>query len=309
MAPRYVALPDRSSSLRFTFYVSRFTFHCPRSPAKHLRVSDPFAKLWPTIAAKRRLLLIAGPCVIESEALCLRVADRLATACLRLGVTFVFKASFDKANRTSGKSFRGPGIQQGLAVLAKVRQRLGLPVLTDVHTESQAAAAGEVVDIVQIPAFLCRQTDLIEAAVRTGKIVNIKKGQFLSPAEMGNVVAKARAGGGRRLLVTERGTTFGYNNLVADMRSIPILKTFGCPVVFDATHSVQLPGGGGDKSAGQREFAPVLARCAMAAGADGLFIETHPDPDRALSDGPNMIPLAAMPKLLAALLKVRAAVT
>ena len=272
-------------------------------------MSDPFAKLWPTIAAKRRLLLIAGPCVIESEALCLRVADRLATACLRLGVTFVFKASFDKANRTSGKSFRGPGIQQGLAVLAKVRQRLGLPVLTDVHTESQAAAAGEVVDIVQIPAFLCRQTDLIEAAVRTGKIVNIKKGQFLSPAEMGNVVAKARAGGGRRLLVTERGTTFGYNNLVADMRSIPILKTFGCPVVFDATHSVQLPGGGGDKSAGQREFAPVLARCAMAAGADGLFIETHPDPDRALSDGPNMIPLAAMPKLLAALLKVRAAVT
>jgi 2-dehydro-3-deoxyphosphooctonate aldolase (KDO 8-P synthase) len=254
------------------------------------------------------MLLIAGPCVIESEGLCLRVAAAMSKACSKLGITYVFKASFDKANRTSGKAFRGPGLQQGLAVLAKVRERFGLPVLTDVHNESQAAIAGEVVDILQIPAFLCRQTDLIEAAVRTGKIVNIKKGQFLSPAEMGNVVAKARASGGGRLLVTERGTTFGYNNLVADMRSIPILKRFECPVIFDATHSVQLPGGGGDKSAGQREFAPVLARCAVAAGADGLFIETHPDPDRALSDGPNMIPLAAMPKLLAGLLKVRAAV-
>ena len=254
------------------------------------------------------MLLIAGPCVVESEALCLRIAGALAKTCRKLGISYVFKASFDKANRTSGKSFRGPGLEEGLRVLAKVRDRFGLPVLTDVHTEAQAAVAGEVADILQIPAFLCRQTDLIEAAVRTGKIVNIKKGQFLSPAEMGNVVAKARAAGGRRLLVTERGTTFGYNNLVADMRSIPILKRFGCPVIFDATHSVQLPGGGGDKSAGQREFAPVLARCAIAAGADGLFIETHPDPDAALSDGPNMIPLSAMPGLLTGLLKIYAAV-
>ncbi len=269
---------------------------------------DTSAALWKIINARRQLLLIAGPCVVESEALCLRVADQLVKTCRKLGITYVFKASFDKANRTSGKSFRGPGIDAGLRVLAKVRERFGVPVVTDVHTEAQAAAAGEVVDILQIPAFLCRQTDLIEAAARTGRIVNIKKGQFLSPAEMGNVLAKARAAGGRRLLATERGTTFGYNNLVADMRSIPLLKSFGCPVIFDATHSVQLPGGGGDKSGGQREFAPVLARCALAAGADGLFIETHPDPDRALSDGPNMIPLAEMPGLLAGLLKIRAAV-
>ncbi|MEY2407667.1 MAG: 2-dehydro-3-deoxyphosphooctonate aldolase synthase [Verrucomicrobiota bacterium] len=254
------------------------------------------------------MVLIAGPCVIESEALCMRIGRSLAKTCRALGITYVFKASFDKANRTSGKSFRGPGIDEGLRVLAKVRDAFGVPVLTDVHTESQASAAGEVADILQIPAFLCRQTDLIEAAVDTGKIVNIKKGQFLSPVEMGNVVAKARAAGGRRLLVTERGTTFGYNNLVADMRAVPILKGFGCPVIFDATHSVQLPGGGGDKSAGQREFAPVLARCAIAAGADGLFIETHPEPDRALSDGPNMIPLRDMARLLKGLLKVRAAV-
>jgi 2-dehydro-3-deoxyphosphooctonate aldolase (KDO 8-P synthase) len=271
-------------------------------------VPDSSAALWKIINARRRLLLIAGPCVVESEALCLRVADRLVKACRALGITYVFKASFDKANRTSGKSFRGPGLDEGLRVLAKVRERFGVPVLTDVHSEAQTAAAGEVADILQIPAFLCRQTDLIEAAARTGRIVNIKKGQFLSPAEMGNVLAKARAAGGNRLMATERGTTFGYNNLVADMRSIPLMKRFGCPVIFDATHSVQLPGGGGDKSSGQREFAPVLARCALAAGADGLFIETHPDPDRALSDGPNMIPLAEMPKLLAALLKVRAAV-
>lgn len=266
------------------------------------------AQLWSTLASPRRLLLIAGPCVVESEALCLRVADSLQKLCRKLGIHFVFKASFDKANRTSGKSFRGPGVSEGLIVLAKVRERFGVPVLTDVHTETQVAAAAEVADLLQIPAFLCRQTDLIRACVRTGRIVNLKKGQFLSPAEMGQVVAKAREAGGRRLLVTERGTTFGYNNLVADMRSIPWLKRFGCPVIFDATHSVQLPGGSGDKSNGQREFAPVLARCAVAAGADGLFIETHPNPDEALSDGPNMVPLADMPKLLASLLKVRAAV-
>ena len=262
------------------------------------------ATLWKTLARGRRLALIAGPCVIESEALCLRVASSLVKTCDRLGVTYVFKASFDKANRTSAKSFRGPGIDEGLRILAKVRSTFDVPVLTDVHTEGQVEAAAETVDILQIPAFLCRQTDLILAAVQTGRIVNLKKGQFLSPAEMGPVVDKARSAGAERLLLTERGTTFGYNNLVADMRSIPILRRLGCPVIFDATHSVQLPGGGGDKSSGEREFAPVLARCALAAGADGLFFETHPEPDRALSDGPNMIPLAEMPAVLKDLLRV-----
>jgi 2-dehydro-3-deoxyphosphooctonate aldolase (KDO 8-P synthase) len=195
-----------------------------------------------------------------------------------------------------------------LRVLAKVRAELGVPVLTDIHHEAHAAVVGEVVDILQIPAFLCRQTDLVEAAAATGQIVNLKKGQFLSPAEMGQVVEKARRAGAEKILLTERGTTFGYNNLVADLRSIPLMKRFGCPVIFDATHSVQLPGGGGDKSGGQREFAPVLARAALAAGANGLFIETHPRPDRALSDGPNMIPLAEMPGLLRGLLKIFKAV-
>jgi 2-dehydro-3-deoxyphosphooctonate aldolase (KDO 8-P synthase) len=236
------------------------------------------------------------------------VARTLKQVSERLGITYVFKASYDKANRTSGKSFRGPGLAEGLHVLAEVRARIGVPVLTDVHTEAQAAAAAEVVDILQIPAFLCRQTDLITAAVETGKIVNLKKGQFLSPQEMGRVAEKAKAVGGNRILVTERGTTFGYNNLVADMRSIPILRQFGFPVIFDATHSVQLPGAGGDKSRGQREFAPVLARCALAAGANGIFVETHPEPEQALSDGPNMIPLADMPRLLASLMKVYFAV-
>ncbi len=257
---------------------------------------------------KGRLTLIAGPCVIESEKLCLQVAAALKRTCDRLGVFYVFKASYDKANRTSAKSFRGLGLEPGLAVLAKVRARIGVPVLTDVHTEAQAEAAAQVADILQIPAFLCRQTDLIAAAVRTGKIVNIKKGQFLSPEEMGQVIGKAQNAGGRKLLLTERGTTFGYHNLVADMRSIPIMRRFGFPVIFDATHSVQLPGGGGDRSSGQREFAPVLARCAVAAGANGVFIETHPEPERALSDGPNMIPLAEMSALLKSLLKVHSAV-
>ena len=269
-------------------------------------MSDTTAQLWKSLRSARRLFLIAGPCAIESEKLCLDIARSLKKTCAKLGVTYIFKASFDKANRTSGKSFRGVGLEAGLEVLAKVRRQIRVPVLTDVHTEAQAAAAGEVVDVLQIPAFLCRQTDLIEAAVLTGKIVNVKKGQFLSPAEMGQVVKKAAELGGRRILVTERGTTFGYNNLVTDMRSIPILGRFGFPVVFDATHSVQLPGGGGDKSSGQREFAPVLARCAVVAGADGLFIETHPNPDAALSDGPNMIPLAEMPALLANLVKLHA---
>lgn len=260
--------------------------------------------IWKSLTAPGRLSLIAGPCVIESEKLCLQVASRLKKTCDQLGIAFVFKASYDKANRTSAKSFRGPGLESGLEVLEKVRNRIGVPILTDVHTESQAYAAGEVADVLQIPAFLCRQTDLIEAAATTGKIVNLKKGQFLSPQEMRQVVEKAKTAGAKRILVTERGTTFGYNNLVADMRSIPIMRQFGFPVIFDATHSVQLPGGGGNKSGGQREFAPVLARCAIAAGANGLFIETHPQPEKALSDGPNMIPLAEMPALLRALLKI-----
>ncbi len=270
-------------------------------------MSDHTAQLWKSLRSRKRLFLIAGPCVIESEKLCLDVARSLKKMCAKLGVTYIFKASFDKANRTSGKSFRGVGIEAGLEVLAKVRAVVDVPVLTDVHTETQAMVAGEVVDVLQIPAFLCRQTDLIEAAVLTGKIVNVKKGQFLSPFEMSQVVKKAVDAGGNRILVTERGTTFGYNNLVADMRSMPILRRSGFPVVFDATHSVQLPGGGGDKSGGQREFAPVLARCAVVAGADGVFIETHPKPDDALSDGPNMIPLAEMPRLIAGLVKLRAA--
>lgn len=264
--------------------------------------------LWKQLNAPSRLSLIAGPCVVENEKLCLDVAATLKRTCDRLGIVYVFKASYDKANRTSAKSFRGPGIEAGLAVLAKVRSKIGVPVLTDVHTESQVTTAAGVADILQIPAFLCRQTDLITAAVRTGRIVNLKKGQFLSPGEMTQVVEKARSAGGRKLLLTERGTTFGYNNLVADMRSIPLMRRLGCPVVFDATHSVQLPGGGGDKSSGQREFAPVLARCALAAGANGVFIETHPQPERALSDGPNMIPLGDMPALLKSLLRVWEAV-
>lgn len=232
--------------------------------------------------------------MIESEALCLKVARSLRKTCEQLGITYVFKASFDKANRTSGKTRRGPGLETGLEVLATVREKVGVPVLTDVHNEAQAEVAAKVVDAIQIPAFLCRQTDLIEVAARTGAIVNLKKGQFLSPAEMGQVVSKAAAAGGERLLVTDRGTTFGYNNLVADMRAMPLMREFGFPVVFDATHSVQMPGGGGDRSAGNGEFAPVLAKAALAAGADGLFIETHSDPAKAWSDGPNMIPLKKM---------------
>lgn len=268
---------------------------------------DP-AFIWKALKHRDRLSLIAGPCVIESEKVCLRVAAFLQKTCQKLAIQYVFKASYDKANRSSSQSFRGPGLEAGLKTLAKVRTELGVPVLTDVHTEEQVAAAAAVVDILQIPAFLCRQTDLIQAAARTGKIVNIKKGQFLAPRDLEQVVKKVTDVGGTKILITERGTTFGYNNLVADMRAIPIMQRLGWPVIFDATHSVQLPGGGGDKSGGQREFAPVLARCAVAAGADGLFIETHPTPDRALSDGPNMIPLAEMPKLLTGLVRVHQAV-
>ncbi len=250
--------------------------------------------------------MIGGPCAIESEQLCLEVALSLKRTCEKLGVNYIFKASYDKANRTSDQSFRGLGLSAGLEILARVREKACVPILTDVHGEAQVAAVAEVADVLQIPAFLCRQTDLIVAAVRSGRIVNIKKGQFLSPLEMGQVVKKAESAGGKKLAVTERGTTFGYNNLVADMRSIPIMRRFGYPVIFDATHSVQLPGGGGDKSSGQREFAPVLARCAIAAGANGVFIETHPQPEQALSDGPNMVPLAEMGKLLRSLVEIHA---
>ena len=261
-------------------------------------------KLWGALNNSKSLFLIAGPCVIESENLCLKVARSLKKACEKLGITYIFKASYDKANRTSGKSKRGPGLKAGLEILAKVRENVGVPVLTDVHDEVQAVAAAEVADVIQIPAFLCRQTDFIAVAAGTRAIVNLKKGQFLSPQEMGQVVKKAEAAGGERLLVTDRGVTFGYNNLVSDMRAIPIMKEFGYPVVFDATHSVQMPGDHGDKSGGNGEFAPVLANAAVAAGANGVFIETHPNPDKAWSDGPNMIPLRNMQKVLAQLVKL-----
>ena len=265
-------------------------------------------QLWRKLSNGKSLFLIAGPCVIESEELCLKVARSLRKTCERLGVTYIFKASFDKANRTSGRSRRGPGLEQGLQILKTVRKKVNVPILTDIHDEEQARAAAEVVDAIQIPAFLCRQTDLIESAARTSAIVNLKKGQFLSPQEMEQVVKKAEAAGGKMLFVTERGTTFGYNNLVADMRSIPIMREFGWPVVFDATHSVQMPGGGGDQSSGNGEYAPALASAAVAAGANGVFIETHPDPSKAWSDGPNMIPLRQMPKVLEQLVKVQKAV-
>jgi 2-dehydro-3-deoxyphosphooctonate aldolase (KDO 8-P synthase) len=271
-------------------------------------VSDSILPLWRVLNRRKGLFLISGPCVIESETLCLEIARTLKSVCGRLKIPYIFKASFDKANRSSGKSFRGPGMTEGLEILRRIRTEVGVPVLTDVHTEEQAVAAAKVCDILQIPAFLCRQTDLVQAAAATGRIVNIKKGQFLSPSEIARVVDKARSGGGKKILLTERGTTFGYNNLVADMRSIPIMSRTGCPIIFDATHSVQLPGGGGDKSSGQREFAPVLARCALAAGANGIFIETHPNPDKALSDGPNMIALDDMPTVLKSLVKVFEAV-
>ena len=251
--------------------------------------------------------LIAGPCVIESEKLCLRVAERLRDVAERLRMPFVFKASYDKANRSSGRSFRGPGLKEGLAVLATVKQRIGVPVLTDVHSAEEVSPAAEVCDVLQVPAFLCRQTDLLVAVARSGRVANVKKGQFLAPRDMKNVVEKIEGAGCRRLLLTERGASFGYNNLVADMRALPIMREFGYPVIFDATHSVQAPGGAGDRSGGDSCFAPVLARAAVAAGCDGVFIETHPDPASALSDGPNMIPLRDMRGVLEQLCAIREA--
>ena len=252
----------------------------------------------------QRPFLIAGPCVIESEQLVMDTAGRIAELTKALGIPYVFKSSFDKANRTSIHSFRGPGLEKGLAVLEHVREKLGLPVLTDVHTEEQATEAGKIVDVLQIPAFLCRQTDLLIAAAKTGKIVNVKKGQFLSPTEMGNAVKKIEECGSQRIVLTERGSSFGYNNLVVDMRSFPIMRKFGYPVVFDATHSVQLPGGGGTKSSGQREFVEPLACAAAGAGVDGFFMEVHPNPDEALSDGPNMVPLHQLKALLERVLRI-----
>jgi 2-dehydro-3-deoxyphosphooctonate aldolase (KDO 8-P synthase) len=254
------------------------------------------------------LFLIAGPCVIESQGLVEEVAGRLCEITARLGIPYVFKASFDKANRSSAASFRGPGIEQGLKHLEAVRNRFGVPVLTDVHEDTPIGEVAAVVDVLQTPAFLCRQTNYIRSVASAGKPVNIKKGQFLSPWEMGNVVAKARETGNDRVMVCERGFSFGYNNLVSDMRALPVLRATGCPVVFDATHSVQLPGGKGSASGGQREFVPPLARAAVAAGVAGVFIETHPDPDRALSDGPNAWPLGRMESLLVTLVALDQAV-
>jgi 2-dehydro-3-deoxyphosphooctonate aldolase (KDO 8-P synthase) len=245
-----------------------------------------------------QLAIIAGPCVVESLEINLRHAERLAKISLKSGVSIVFKSSFDKANRTSHSSFRGPGLEEGLEILARIKRETNLPLLTDIHEPHQAAAAAGVVDILQIPALLSRQTDLITAAARTDAVVNLKKGQFLAPWEMKAVVAKAESAGSERIIVTERGFSFGYNNLVSDMRSLVIMRGFGYPVVFDATHSVQLPGAGGERSGGQREFVAPLARAAVAVGVDAIFMEVHEDPDHALSDGPNSYPLELVPALI-----------
>jgi 2-dehydro-3-deoxyphosphooctonate aldolase (KDO 8-P synthase) len=261
------------------------------------------------VGLDRPLFLIAGPCVVESKQLQIEVAGRLREMTAALGIPFVFKSSYDKANRSSHASFRGPGMDEGLRILAEVRRQVGVPVLTDVHEEGEIAAVASVVDVLQTPAFLCRQTDFIQAVARAGRPVNVKKGQFLAPDDMKQVVAKAKAASGAdNLMVCERGASFGYHNLVSDMRSLAIMRDTGCPVVFDATHSVQLPGGQGTSSGGQREFVPVLARAAVAAGVAGLFMETHPDPAKALSDGPNAWPLPRMRQLLETLVELDAAV-
>jgi 2-dehydro-3-deoxyphosphooctonate aldolase (KDO 8-P synthase) len=260
------------------------------------------------VGADRPFFLIAGPCVVESETLVIDVAGSMRELTGELGIPYIFKASYDKANRSSKSSFRGPGIDEGLRVLAEVRRQVGVPVLTDVHEDTPMGEVAAVVDVLQTPAFLCRQTNFILNVSAQGKPVNIKKGQFLSPWEMRNVVDKARSTGNEQIMVCERGFSFGYNNLVSDMRSLSVMRATGCPVVFDATHSVQLPGGKGTASGGQREFVPVLARAAVAAGISGIFMETHPDPDKALSDGPNAWPLARMEPLLTTLVQLDRAV-
>jgi len=258
-----------------------------------------------TIGAAHPLVLIAGPCVIESEKMTLDAADAVKQIARRISIPFIFKSSYDKANRSSIASFRGPGLKKGLDILKKVRQNIGVPVLSDVHCQSEVAAAAEVLDVLQIPAFLCRQTDLILAAAGTGKPVNIKKGQFLEPEGVANIAKKCASVGNTNIFFTERGFSFGYNNLVVDMRSIPIIQSLGYPVVFDATHSVQLPGGAGSKSGGQRRFAGALSKAAVAAGADGIFLEVHENPDKALCDGPNMLPIDELEALLIKLNMIR----
>jgi 2-dehydro-3-deoxyphosphooctonate aldolase (KDO 8-P synthase) len=262
-------------------------------------------------AAGAPLFVIAGPCVIENERLILETAESLATICDDLNLPLIFKSSFDKANRSAGDSFRGPGLKQGMNILAKVKRRLGLPILTDVHEVAQCKPVAESCDVLQIPAFLCRQTDLLLAAAKTGRCVNVKKGQFLAPWDMRNVVDKLTAAGAKKIMLTERGTSFGYNNLVTDMRSLPVMRQFGWPVVFDATHSVQMPGGGGGGkiTGGDRRMAPVLARAAVAAGCDGVFIEAHPNPDRAQSDAANQIKLSDMKSILTDLRDIHAVVS
>jgi 2-dehydro-3-deoxyphosphooctonate aldolase (KDO 8-P synthase) len=256
------------------------------------------------------LFIVAGPCVIEDQATTLEIAAFLKELTARLALPLVFKASFDKANRTSLRSFRGPGLTKGLAVLAAVKKELDIPVISDIHEIAQIEPAAEVLDILQIPAFLCRQTDFLLAAGRTGKTLNIKKGQFLAPWDVANIVEKIRSTGNQRIFLTDRGTMFGYNNLVADFRGIPIMQAAtGCPVIFDATHSVQLPGGAGHSSGGQREHAPTLARAAAASGADGIFLEVHPEPDKALCDGPNSLPLSELERLFTQLKAIRKAIT
>ncbi|SFL61859.1 3-deoxy-8-phosphooctulonate synthase [Pelosinus propionicus] len=251
-----------------------------------------------TVGAKNPIVLIAGPCVIEGLDRTLKIGKAIKEITTRLGIPYIFKASFDKANRSSYSSFRGPGLTEGLAMLSHIKKELDVPVVSDIHSSEQVSPAAEVLDILQIPAFLCRQTDLLNDAAKTGKVINVKKGQFLAPNDMKNVVAKIREAGNENILLTERGASFGYNNLVADMRSLPIMRSFGYPIVFDATHSVQLPGGAGTTSSGQREFVPYLTRAAVAVGVDALFMEVHDNPAEALSDGPNMLYIEQLEELL-----------
>ncbi len=258
---------------------------------------------------KTDFIIIAGPCVIESEEILTETATTLKDLEKQYGFKLIFKSSYDKANRSSISSFRGPGLKQGLELLSMIREGYNIPVLTDIHLPEEANEVARVVDYLQIPAFLCRQTDLILSASRTGKPVNIKKGQFLAPWDVKNIIDKFTSTGNRQLMITERGTTFGYNNLVVDFRAFPIMKGFGYPVIFDVTHSLQLPGGRGDSSGGERQYAATLARAAVAAGVDGLFMEVHPEPERALCDGPNMIPLAELPSLISEVMEIRKAVT
>jgi 2-dehydro-3-deoxyphosphooctonate aldolase (KDO 8-P synthase) len=261
-----------------------------------------------TLGAQNRLFLIAGPCVIEAEKLMIETARQLKKITAEVSMPLIFKSSYDKANRSSIRSFRGPGLVKGLKILRKIKDEFELPILTDVHTVDETDRAAEVADVLQIPAFLCRQTDLLVAAGKTGCAVNVKKGQFMAPWDMGNAVEKIESTGNQKILLTDRGASFGYNNLVSDMRAIPIMQRFGYPVVFDATHSVQLPGAAGISSSGQREFVSPLARAAVAAGCDGLFMEVHPDPDHAPSDGPNMVPLKELPGLLRQVKRIHEAI-